>query len=87
MALLVALVAGLLVVAESQASEKADRSNPQGFLSQYDKFITPRFNGGHNALSQESLTSSKDFDLPKIADNGHNTPITLSAIGIGLLSL
>jgi hypothetical protein len=87
MALLVALVAGLLVVAESQASEKADRSNPQGFLSQYDKFITPRFNGGHNALSQESLTSTQDFDLPKIADNGHNTPITLSAIGIGLLSL
>ena len=35
MALLVALVAGLLVAAESQ---------PQGFLDHYDKFIAPNLN-------------------------------------------
>jgi len=56
MALLVALVAGLLVFAESQAHDKAGRSTPQEFLSKYlpvgsdvsrtplghyDKFIIP----------------------------------------------
>ena len=35
MAFLVALIAGLLVAAESQ---------PQGFLDHYDKFITPNLN-------------------------------------------
>jgi hypothetical protein len=180
MALLVALVAGLLVVAESQASEKAGRSDPQGFLSKYlpfgsdglripfdsnDKFITSNLKhmkyrnkpdlsshhtshaehgvgtdgiryldvlGGYGrkavpnmgersstalhdnpisptaqaqnsmgvrAASEESLISSKDFDLPKTAAEkekkasqkllfkGNNTSITLIALGVGLLTL
>jgi len=39
-------IAGLLLVAESQASDVADRSTLQGFLSKsdYDKFITPNLN-------------------------------------------
>ena len=56
MSQLVVFIAGLLVVAQSQASDMADRSRFQGFLSQYtpsridaskssmsanDKFITP----------------------------------------------
>jgi hypothetical protein len=40
MALLVTFVAGLLVVAEAQASGMADRINPQGFLSKYLHFGT-----------------------------------------------
>ena len=50
------LVAGLLLIAESQASDEADRSTHQGFLSNYDNFITPNFNrvkqgNGPDALS------------------------------------
>merc|ERR1719482_2522936 len=51
MSRLVVFIAGLLLVAESQASDVADRSTLQGFLpkydaskssmSAYDKFITP----------------------------------------------
>ena len=35
MAQVVVLMAGLLLIAESQASDLADRSKPQGFLSKY----------------------------------------------------
>merc|ERR1712224_988278 len=46
MAQLAVLLAGLLLIAESQASDVADRSTLQGFLSKsdYDKFITPNLN-------------------------------------------
>jgi len=77
MALIVALVAGLLVAAESQAS---DRSSPQGFLDHYDKFITPNLNQVKQA---NGVRAAKDFDLPKIAEKEDNT----FAIGVGLLSL
>jgi len=77
MALIVALVAGLLVAAESQAS---DRSSPQGFLDHYDKFITPNLNQVKQA---NGVRAAKDFDLPKIAEKEDNT----FAIGFGLLSL
>jgi hypothetical protein len=149
MVLVVALIAGLLVVAESQASDTADQSKSLGFLSRYlpvgsdasrtpvdhyDKFIAPNldvkegYGGkailnmgdrsfttlhdkpvhltaqapksmGFRAVREESLISTKEFNLPKIGDqegmkavqklfvNGSNTPITLSAIGIGLLTL
>jgi len=71
MALLVALVAGLLVAAESQ---------PQGFLDHYDKFITPNL---HQVKQANGVRAAKDFDLPKIAEKEDNT----FAIGVGLLSL
>ena len=46
MAQVVVLMAGLLLIAESQASDLADRSTHQGFLSKsdYDKFIAPNLN-------------------------------------------
>ena len=55
MALLVALVAGLLAVAESQASSET------GFLSKpsLDQFISPNVNRMQTAR-QESLISTKD---------------------------
>jgi hypothetical protein len=159
MALLLALVAGLLVVVESQTSDEAGSSNQQGFLSQlsrtslghYDKLIAPgrlvehgpgtdssqyltdrplmtlpdkTASSGRNDLNvqvpeqapkfenpmrfrpakEESLIHTKDFDMPqfdvpKIADkeedkavqkmlkNENNRPMTLSAIGVGLLTL
>jgi hypothetical protein len=94
MALIVALVAGLLVAAESQAS---DRSDSQGFLDHYDKFIAPNLNQVKQA---NGLRAAKDVDLPKVAakeeenyvqklfaNGDNNTSITLSAIGFGLLAL
>jgi len=76
MVLLVTLVAGLLVVAESQASYAADRSHTQGFLSKlsgadasqnslgdYGQFITPNL----NHMKSPSI-STKDVNLPRVVD-------------------
>jgi len=85
MSQLVVFIAGLLLVAESQASDVADRSTLQGFLPKHDKFITPNFNSAKPQVQ----------DLPKIADReavqklpatGSNDPISLSIFGIGLVS-
>jgi len=83
MALIVALVAGLLVAAESQAS---DRSSPQGFLDHYDKFITPNFNqvkhaNGPDALSYQKVPADQMDGIPQ-AQNSLGF-----AFGVGLLSL
>jgi large subunit ribosomal protein L9 len=68
-------------------------------MSDYDKFISPNLNRVKPGNGAEVLSSTKDFDLPMIADreekqavqklvtNNSSNPITLSAIGIGLLSL
>merc|ERR1719247_3376488 len=87
--LLVALVTGMLVVAESQVSDTAD-------LSKYDKFITPNLNMKQPSMilsdkpfdpaRGQSLSSTKDVNSPQIVD-GNTTPISLYAIGAGLLSL
>jgi len=67
-------------------------------MSDYDKFITPSLNRVKHGNGAEAL-STKDVNPPTIADrqemqavqklatNGSSNPITLSAIGIGLLSL
>jgi hypothetical protein len=90
---LVVLAVGLLLIAESEASDVGDSSTLQGFLSKnddYDKFITPN-------LNRVKPVSAKDFDSPKIADredaqaaqlltdNSYDT-ISLSVFGIGLVS-
>jgi len=97
---LVALLAGLLVLAE--ASEKAEHSNPRGFLDQYDKFVVP--NRAHPAreeshvvkavsnMGDKSYTIVSDREAEKdvqklLTDGNGNTDITLSAIGVGLLAL
>jgi GTP-binding protein len=95
-------MAGLLFLVESQASDVADRSALQGFLSKdipagfdapssmsdYDKFITPSMGVGPFRIVDDK---TKDVNPPTIADreliNYSINPITLSAIGIGLLSL
>jgi len=88
MSQLVVFIAGLLLVAESQASDVADRSTLQGFLPKHDKFITPNFNSAKPQVQ----------DLPNIAAweekqavqtlpaTGSNDPISLSIFGIGLVS-
>jgi len=83
MAQLPVLMAALLLLVESQASDVADRSTLQGFLSK-SKFITPSLNRVKHGNGAEAL-STKDVNPPTIADSSN--PITLSAIGIGLLSL
>jgi hypothetical protein len=84
MALLVALVAGLVVVAESQASSET------GFLSKpsLDQFISPNVNRMQTAR-QESLISTKEEEkaAEKGFTNSNSAPISLSAIGVGLLAL
>jgi hypothetical protein len=86
MAQLVVFIAGLLVVAETQASDVADRSRFQGFLS-HSKFITPSVNSAKHGNRVDAL-SSQVQDLPKVAHREEsNNPISSSAIGMGLLSL
>jgi len=88
MAQFAVLVAGLLLVAESQAGDVGFL--PKSSLNDYDKFITPTASQLTIADDKPVLhptTQGQDFDLPKTAANGNNTPITLSAIGVGLLAL
>jgi light-harvesting complex I chlorophyll a/b binding protein 1 len=74
MALPVALIAALLVLAKSQASDKADRSNAQDFLSKYvtfgsddfdasaghyDKFIIPTHNNVKYGDRSDALSYHK----------------------------
>merc|ERR1719506_2517300 len=113
------LMAQLVFLVESQASDVADRSTLQGLPSKYmpsgsdaprssmnyyGKFITQNLNrathgNGAEAARWEPSISTKDFNPPTITDRegkqavqklvttDSNNPITLSAIGIGLLSL
>jgi len=65
MAQLAMLAAGLLLFAESQASDVADSSTFQGFLSKpmpsgYDKFITPQFNSVKNRNGPDALFNYKN---------------------------
>jgi hypothetical protein len=85
MALFVALVAGLLVVAESQASDNGFLSN-----SGYDKFVSPSLNhmkhgNGPAALSHHS--NPAEHGPATVGTQYSDMPITMSAIGVGLLAL
>jgi len=117
------LVAGLLLVAQSQASNVADPSAPQGFLSKhtpcgsgapfrcweelgkvrccgqdpnYAKFIIPSPNQGtardfaivdDKPVQPMSADREQQEAVQKVLANDSSFPITLSAIGVGLLSL
>merc|ERR1719443_161142 len=76
MAQLAVLMAGLLLIAESKASDEVDRSALQGFLSKYvpsgsdasksstrdyDKFITPKFNRVKHGNVPDALSYFKDL--------------------------
>ena len=73
---LILLMAGLLFLVESQASDVADRSTLQGFLSkytpagsdvprssmsEYQKFITPNLNRVRHGNGAEALSSHKNL--------------------------
>lgn len=121
MALLAVLAAGLLMVAQSEASDLVDRSELRGFLSKYvggvaasrmgeSSFPTlqhqnlhtpahPQDSMSFSSTREEPLIDTKDFDLQKITgkreenamqellSNDNSRPITLSAIGIGFLTM
>jgi 15-cis-phytoene desaturase len=88
MAQLAMLMAGLLLLAESQASDMADHSTPQGFLSNYDKFITPSLNRANQGASPFTIVDDKPAPHPtaQVLANDNNS-ISFAAIGVGLLSL
>jgi len=88
MAQFAVLVAGLLLVAESQAGDVGFL--PKSSLNDYDKFITPtasQFTIADDKPALHPTAQGQDFDLPKTAATGNNTPMSLSAIGVGLLAL
>jgi len=91
MAQFAVLLAGLLLVA-SQASDNTDQSALRGSLSKYKKFITPTFsqvkNGNGPDADSMALTSAEEKEaVQNLLANDSTKPITLSAIGVGLLSL
>ena len=81
------LITGLLVIAESQASD-----------GEYKKFLNPSLNSVKLGNGPDALGNSH-FDSPKLADreesqavqkllaNNSNSAISLAAISIGVLSL
>merc|ERR1719271_1578450 len=87
MAPLTAPVVALLMLAGVQADDMADRSRLQGFLSQtsagdYDKFITPNLK--HTASQH---VPEEEKAAQNMLGNDSNMPLSLSSIGIGLVSL
>merc|ERR1719399_2209945 len=103
MAQVVVLMAGMLLIAESQASDEADTH--QGFLSNYmpsgsdlsqssmsdyDNFITPNFNRVKHGDGPFTTVDDKPVPHPstQVQDSNNNiSPISLTAIGIGMLSI
>jgi len=89
--LFVTLVAGLLVAAESQAS---DARNPKGFLSNYNQFITPNTNQMKLGKGPDALYGTANIGDHKeerkaaqtmLAGN-NDTPISLYTIGVAMLA-
>jgi len=99
---LAVFVAGLLLIAESQASE-------EGFLSKYDKFISATVNRGKHGNGPDALAhhnnpaehgpAVEDPNTPIIAEreekqavqkmlaDDSSSPFSVSAIGVALFSL
>jgi photosystem II reaction center protein PsbM len=78
------------MLAGVQADDTADRSRLQGFLSQtsagdYDKFINPNLKHMKHTASEHVPEEEKAAQ--KMLGNESNMPISLSSIGIGLVSL
>jgi len=89
MAQLAMLAAGLLLFAESQASDVADSSTLQGFLSKpmlsgsdasksstsdYDKFIAPQFNSVKSRNGPDALFNYKNPAAPSIDTKDFDLP-------------
>jgi hypothetical protein len=100
---LAVLMAGLLLIAESQASEEGFLSKSdatKSSMNEYDKFIIATVNRGkhgngpdalahHNNLAEHGPAVADIKAVPNMAarDNDSSMPITLPAIGVGLLAL
>jgi len=85
MAYPLAIVAGMLMLGGAQG---------QSSMRGYDKFVFPNLqrvkqSNGPDALSGTSPSSDREEKqaVPQLLANDSNSPITLSVIGIGLLSL
>jgi len=91
MAQLAVLIAGLLLIAESQASDvaKTDPSAVQGFLSKYMTSPTQRMviDDKPALHSEPQIAKEEEKAAEKLLATSSNTPITLTAIGVGLLAL
>jgi glutaredoxin len=94
MAQLVVLIAGLLLIAESQASDVAEAD--QGFLSQYVAAPMQRtptsikgdqFASSGQTFAKQEFRKQEEKSAQKLVANDGNTPMTLSAVGVGLLAL
>jgi len=87
---LAVFLAGLLLIAESQASE-------EGFLSknEYDKFITATVNRGtgpdalahHNNPAEHGPEREEKQAVQKMLADDSSSPFSVSAIGVALFSL
>jgi len=92
MAQVMVLLAGLLLLSESQASDLADRSTHQDFRSKsdYDKFITPNLNrmkhGNELGASPFTVVDDKPILQSSTQVQNSSDPISLSIFGIGLVS-
>jgi len=86
MAKLPVLIAGLLLIAESQASDVTKASPSTGFLSKYVTAATQR-TPTSNVKHGYGPDKEEEKAAEKLLANGSNTPTTLSAIGVGLLAL
>jgi hypothetical protein len=96
MAQRVVFIAALLLVAESKASDMADRSTPEAFLS---KFVTPNFQSVKHGNRPDALSyqqspaehgpvANREVEqaMQKLAADGNSNLISLSIFGAGLLS-
>jgi len=83
---------GLLLTVGSKASDAVDRSTGHGFLpkssmSDYDQFITPNLNRVKHVEPSKIADGEEEQAVQKVLANNSSNPISLSAIGIGLVSL
>ena len=84
MVLVVALLATLLVVTESQESDRATSSNLKGFLSKYMAQRAPTSLNGYVSESQQSKIAAREGEksAQTLFANDSSMPITLPAIGV-----
>jgi len=96
MAHLTPLMAGFFMFAGAHASDVADRSTHQGFLSQYmgsaasktsvddyNKFVIPRF----NHMKPKIVDKEEERAVQKVLATDNSMPIGMSTIGVSLLAL
>jgi len=95
---LAVLMAGLLLIAESQASEEGFLSKSdatKSSMTEYDKFITATVNRGtgpdalahHNNPAEHGPEREEKQAVQKMLADDSSSPFSVSAIGVALFSL